>query len=269
MSLYFLSGLPRTGTTLLSNILNENKIIHVTPTSSLLDFLSGVSHVYEQVQKRHIHTNPEQINNIYKSIFNSYYSHIENPIVIDKWRGWISNVKQLKQVTSENPKLIYTYRPIEEIITSFLYLISKDPDNYVDKNLISLGKDISNKNRALFLWENGVVGECYNMLRNYLISDNSADILFLSYSDLIENPEELLNKVYKFLDSSYFNHNFNSISNITNDNDNYWGLKNLHSVRSTLEIEKKDSRDYLDESTIDFFKHKNKIFNLFTNYKYL
>lgn len=60
-SLAFLSGLPRTGTTVLSSILNQNAKIHCTSTSGLLHFLSGVDQVYQQTSGRYKNTNSTQL----------------------------------------------------------------------------------------------------------------------------------------------------------------------------------------------------------------
>lgn len=41
-SIYFLAGLPRSGSTLLANILAQNPSIYVTPTSGIVDMLVQV-----------------------------------------------------------------------------------------------------------------------------------------------------------------------------------------------------------------------------------
>ena len=44
----FQSSLPRSGSTLLSNIVGQNPEFHVTPTSGLLDLLKGARHYFSQ-----------------------------------------------------------------------------------------------------------------------------------------------------------------------------------------------------------------------------
>jgi len=259
--IYFLSGFPRTGTTLLSCILNQNPEIYVSSTSGLLDFLAGIGNLYHQVSERYDSVNPSQIKNLYKSIFNSWYEHIDSQIILDKWRGWINNINQLQQVTGSVPKIIYTYRPLEEVVTSFLYLIGNDPNNFVDKNMKSMGIEITNENRARYLWEQGVIGESYSMLENYLRQDSNANVLFLSYSELINNSKTCLNLIYNFLELDNFEHDFKNINGSTNENDNHWELKNLHTIRSTIRQEYKDPKKYLTDQAISFFRDKDKIFD--------
>jgi hypothetical protein len=40
--MYFLSGLPRSGSTVLAALLNQRNDIHVTPTSGLIDIFGAV-----------------------------------------------------------------------------------------------------------------------------------------------------------------------------------------------------------------------------------
>lgn len=259
-NIYFLSGLPRTGTTLLSCILNQNSNVHVSSTSGLLDFLAGVNFIHCEVSKRYSFTNQKQIKNIYRSIFHAWYEHIDSPVIIDKWRGWIDNVNQLKEVTGSSPKIIYLYRPIEEIITSFLYLLDKDSNNFVDKELVKIGKKVNNKNRSNYLWEHGVVGESYKMLERYLYLNNSEDVLFLKYSDLVHFPNKSLKEIYQFLNIDYFEHNFEKINLKINDNDEYWNIKDLHKIRKKIQIEIKGPENYLSFEDIEFYKKKNSLF---------
>lgn len=262
-NLYFLSGLPRTGTTLLSSILNQNPTIHVSSTSGLLDFLAGVNSVHYEISKRYKFNDENQIRNIYKSIFNSWYEHIECDHVIDKWRGWINNIQQVKEITGKDPKIIYTFRPMEEIVTSFLYLIDKDPNNFVDREIKSRYKKIDNDIRFKFLWNEGVIGESYHMLQNYFSNSNlNANVLFVSYKELVTNSNNCISKIYNFLDIPTFNHDFENISEFTNDNDSYWEIKELHTIRRKVEHHKKDPKKYLNKSIIDFCEEKNKIFDL-------
>lgn len=256
--LYFLSGLPRTGTTLLTCILNQNPEIHATSTSSLLDFLSGVEYVYGEVQQRHKNSSEEQLKNIFKSIISSYYSHIKSPYVIDKWRGWMDNIPQIIEMIDDTPKIICTYRPVEEIITSFLVLLEKDKDNFIDLEIKKLGKEVNNYNRAIYLWENGVVGESYHCFKQSLKYKNS---LYISYKNLVKNPEETCNKIYNYLGIDLYKHNFNDIQTYVNDNDTYWKIKDLHKIRNQLQLNSATPENYLDDNLINYFKKQNNIFN--------
>lgn len=257
-SLVFLSGLPRTGTTVLASLLNQNPKLHCTSTSGLLHFLSGVDYTYQQVSQRYKATNSSQLKNIFKSICNSYYSHIEQDIVIDKWRGWMGNIPQIKEVICDAPKIICTYRPIEEIAASFLALLENDPDNFVDIELKKSNIILDNDNRAKYLWNTGVIGETYDMFESCLQYKN--EICYISYSDIVNNSDKTFEKVYSYLNIEYFNHTYNNINDDVNDNDDYWQIKNLHCIRNKLKLQYKNPHDYMTKNLVENFKSYNKIF---------
>jgi sulfotransferase len=257
-SLLFLSGLPRTGTTVLSSILNQNPNIHCTSTSGMLDFLAGVNYVYNQTSERSLKFNEDQLKNIFKSIVSSYYSHINESIVIDKWRGWVANIPQIKEIITDKPKIICTYRPIEEIITSFLYLIKNDKNNFIDKELNSKCLELTNSNRAKYLWEFGVVGETYSFFTNSL--KYKSEICYVSYDEIVLYPDQTLNKIYNYLEMDRYNHYYENIDTKILDNDEFWKLKNLHSIRNKLSKNNKNPDDYLNKTDLQFFKSFNKIF---------
>lgn len=264
-NLYFLSGLPRTGTTLLSSILNQNPKIHVSSTSGLLDFLSGMNGLYFDISKRYKIQDENQIKNLYRSVFNSWYDHIECPNIVDKWRGWINNIDQVREITGKNPKIIYTYRPIEEIATSFLYLIERDPKNFVDNDIRLRYKILNNETRFEYLWNEGVIGESYSMLENfYKHFYLNSNVLFLKYEDIVYKPKECLENIYNFLQIDQYDHDFNNIKSNVNDNDEYWKLNGLHVVREKLKINFKNPRKFLSKEAIDFCVEKNKIFEFLT-----
>ena len=48
-TLYFLGGLPRSGSTLLGSLLNQHSEIYVSPTSPLGDVVSGIEKIFNEV----------------------------------------------------------------------------------------------------------------------------------------------------------------------------------------------------------------------------
>jgi sulfotransferase len=84
---FFLAGLPRSGFTLLLNILGQNPGIHVTPTSGILDILVDTRNCvafkaipWEEGERT--------LCQVQRHIMEGYFEHIEKPVCIDKNRGW-------------------------------------------------------------------------------------------------------------------------------------------------------------------------------------
>ena len=81
---YFLSGLPRSGNTLLSTILNENKNIHATGRSFLPDLLFAMKNKENNSEFFKNYHCPNNLKNIYKNIFPNYYQNYNVKYIIER-----------------------------------------------------------------------------------------------------------------------------------------------------------------------------------------
>lgn len=250
--IYFLSGLSRSGSTLLGSILNQNPLIHVTPTSPFLDLFCWINDGFKKFNTQYTFDFDNQSNHIYKLVGENYYNLIDASIIIDKHRGWPSNFVPALKFINPDAKAICTIRPNAEIITSFLVLMQKDPDNFVDKNLLSKNIPITNENRALCLW-NDYCLEIYQSLILGL-TNHRERILLVDYNDLNKNPNLELERIYSFLNLDHFSHIFSDISNTCGEaKDQAWGLRDLHTIRPNLEKVSADPSTFLNNKLIDYF----------------
>src|SRR5215470_12174079 len=89
--IYFLAGLPRSGSTLLANILAQHPAIHVTSTSGIVDMLVQVRNAWDklrefQAMERKLCEHVKR--NVLSAMLQGYFAHIERPVCIDKNRRW-------------------------------------------------------------------------------------------------------------------------------------------------------------------------------------
>ena len=109
--IYFLAGYSRSGNTLLSCILNQNKKIAVTPNSCVSTIMNNLFELHES---EFIKNFPETsgIDNVIKKLFQNYYENLEAETIFDRssW-GNIANLHLLKKYGIE-PKFILLVRPL-------------------------------------------------------------------------------------------------------------------------------------------------------------
>ena len=84
---HFLSGLPRSGSTLLASIMNQHPSIHTSATSALLDLLVAQASAVSMNRTLYEISETQEIA-IYNSMMDAYYNHIEKNNVFDKHRAW-------------------------------------------------------------------------------------------------------------------------------------------------------------------------------------
>ena len=88
MKYHFISGLPRSGSTLLSAILRQNPRFHASMSGPMA---SMVDHTLEQMSGRNEFSSfisNAQRNNIIHGLFNGYYKTIDKPVIFDTNRSW-------------------------------------------------------------------------------------------------------------------------------------------------------------------------------------
>lgn len=250
--LFFLSGLARSGSTLIGSILNQNPNIHVSPTSPLMDLFCLTELDYQRIDKQYTFDKQTTIDNLHKVLANTFYEHIDKPYIIDKHRGWPKNIKQIEQYITQNPKIICTYRPLAEIICSFIKLMDKDPSNIIDKTLHERGLEINRYNRAMLLWYEYAT-DPYGSLK-YGLENHRENILVVNYDDIVNDIENQLSRIYNFLDIPQYVHTFDNITNTCNEaKDVAWGFKGLHDIRSSISKTSDDARTVLGKELFEFF----------------
>jgi len=214
----FLSGLPRTGSTLLTSILSQNPEIHTEGNSALCQLMWDMQVSCwntEQLQNR-----PDIQGELITSIPEIFYKGVEGNI-LDKCRSWTmpANLELIDKYITKSPKIIVMLRPIVDIVKSFVLVRDMNGWNNPESGLLD---DDSEPIMRSF---NGV---------KHAKSIDSGQFLYLWYDDLVTNPEQTINKVYDFCGWKKFNHQFDNIKNLTPERDDLLGLLGLHNIRPEL-----------------------------------
>lgn len=238
-SYYFLSGLPRSGSTLLSSILSQNDLIYAGGNSPVCQLMWDMQvSINTNANQQILANNKSNIkNSLIGSIPYTYYADVEQNIIVDKCRSWTikENIDIIKNYITNKPKIIILIRPIEEIINSFCFLYEKNNQYIEPENL-------------LIDWSEPIM-RSYQGILNIINNENSNSYLIISYNDLILETENILNKIYKFYNLEYFNHNLNNIVNKYQEDDSIYNLEGMHFVRET--ISKRDVKNYLSNDILE------------------
>ena len=253
-----MSGLPRSGSTLLTALLNQNPKIHSSTNSPLLDTIHYTEEYLLYNSEQYKATpNPEGAYKVLSSIPHNYYYNIPQNIIIDKSRGWVNQIEHIKDYITSEPKIICPVRNIKDILSSFLNLIyNSKTTSFIDKFLIKNQIEISNDNRCDYLLSSkGIVGQSYNALLECYKKGNSKYLLLIDYDDLVRNPQQELDKIYDFIELPSYSHSFDNVSTKQDENDNVYELENMHNVRGKIEKIHRDNTKYLSENIISRCNH--------------
>lgn len=243
---HFLSGLPRSGSTVLASILNQNPSVFVTPTSPMLDQLIENQNIWHNLQTVKANPIPVQLDNITRRMINGMWSFAPEEIIIDKNRGWGKNMPAAEILFGKKVKMVATKRDLPSIMASWLTLLRNNPNSYLDQKLIQENKQVNDSNRMQEMWDN-MVKDCFEALECAL-KDAKDQILLVDYSEIVDKPEETLSKIETFLELPHHTYDLSNIENKYTDDDlSAWGLNGMHKIRSELKKTSKDAREVLGD----------------------
>lgn len=264
---FFMAGLPRSGGTLMSSILNQNPDIYVSPQSVLPNTLGAAYNQYSSKENK----DADQWDNIYRvmeMIIPTFYSGREEKYIIDKNFSWLEpHPYVILENHLKNPiKIICPVRNILEILASWDRLCKNDHQNKYDLEILKSNKSkisISDKRAEYFMemggHENGIRNSLHNMTRA-LYPEFKDSIMLVDYDNLMEEPEETIKSIYRFLDIPEFNHDFNNLST-PHEYTDHWGVKNHHKVKPSIQKEEYNLEEIFSQfilerySGLEFWKN--------------
>jgi len=258
-----MAGLPRSGSTLLSSILNQNPKFYSGPSSPVLGAMFAIEQNFMGNELYHGYPKPDQVREIIGNIPHHFYSDVQQPVVFDKNRAWTARVPYIEGYIGEQAKILVPVRRIDEILTSILTMIHRNPFeegqpriNFVDEQLIKTDVPINDLNRCMYLLgEGGIVYESLNAIMEGFTQNINEKMHFVDYNDLVDNPEKIMEGIYDFLGEEFYDHDFESISNIHREDDLItYGLSDMHEVRSKVKKTSPSPESILPEEIIDLYK---------------
>lgn len=276
-SFYFMAGLPRSGSTLLSSILNQNPRMYSGPSSPVLSTMFTIENHLQNNELFHGYPKPEQANLIISNVIHQFYSDITKPVIIDKNRAWTARVPYIEGYIKQRAKIIIPVRNIDEILTSMIMMIRRNPYqegqsriNFIDEQLVKLDIPLSDDNRCEYIaGPQGILGQSLNAIAEGIQQGYKDRFYFVEYQDLVNNPKETLKKLYDFLEEDSFDHNFENLQNTNRENDlRTYGLSDMHEVRSELKSTAPQPSEILSENILnkckgmDFWRQKSPQINI-------
>lgn len=233
---YFISGLPRSGTTLLSAILKQNPRF----TAGISDPLHGFVHSITQGASMGAGMEavvPVQLRRkLMQGLFTSFYSS-GTEVCFNTNRGWSADTALLKNLFPDF-RMIICVREIPWILDSFEQLNSKNP--HTIKPLYH-HQDLANVYDRSHMLMGGmpnfagyVAGPLANVKHSMFCSERD-QILYVEYDTLVKWPESTMKQIYRFINEEWYNHDFNNVEDSYDEFDQGARIEGLHTVRKKVE----------------------------------
>jgi sulfotransferase len=257
--IFFQSSLPRSGSTLLQNIIGQNPDFYVTPTSGVLELLYAARHNYSNSPE--FKAQDKEImrlgfSNFCKGGLFSFYEGItDKKYVVDKSRGWGVHYGFLNSFYP-NPKIICMVRDLRGVYASMENNFRKN--QHLDSGIVNHANMVgTTTEKRIELWSNGQpIGLAIERLGQIFKEGINKNILFIRYEDLCMNPQKEMDRVYEYLNLPKYNHNFNDIKQLTVEDDSVYGIYGDHKIKQIITTSDIDYNQILGQNVTNWIRQK-------------
>lgn len=236
---HFISGLPRSGSTLLAGILRQNPRFHAAMSSPVAGLVNGAleqmganseSYSFFDEQKRKV---------ICKALIDAYYTDKDHPVIFDTNRHWTARLHQLVELVDDF-KVICCVRNPAWIMDSFETIYRKNPFDYSRMFNAASRQTVYSRCESL-INAGGAVGTAWTALKEAYYGEFSDRLLLVDYDLLTQHPARALELIYRFINEPLFTHDFDNVDYSENEFDQNLGVKGLHSVKKKVEFKSRRS----------------------------
>lgn len=253
--LYFVAGLPRSGSALLMNLLKQNPNIHGETVSSLCAMVSTIHGVWDKLESNKIHYNLQSKIDVLRSVLDNYHNQYQKDIIFDKDRMWVSHIGLLEALYQKQVKMLIPVRNPAEILSS-LEKIRKNNPLHLTLSDSELRENSSIASRAFyFAGPNGAMGSSYQVIKDAVTMGYLDRMLFVDYNRFCNSPKSQLKRIYDFFELPGFEHDFKNIQQTENYNDVLSMMPNSHKIKPSLEKTTVNCVEYLG---LDLFQQYNR-----------
>lgn len=260
--IFFNSSLPRSGSTLIQNILGQRDDMYVTPTSGTLELIFASRANYTEsaeFKAQDAETMKKGFAGYCKNGLYGFYNAItDKDYAVDKSRGW-GYYRPFLETFLENPKVIVMVRDLRDVFASMEKNHRKNPEKH--DPIVQWGKmQGTSTPKRIDAWAQGPpVGMAIERLSEIMRQGYDNKVLFVKFEDLCMNPENELYRIEEYLGITHFKYDFDNVEQITQEDDAVYGYANLHSIRKSVKPVMSDAKQVLGKDVTDW---------IWTNYKW-
>lgn len=227
--LHFISGLPRSGSTLLAGILRQNPRFHAAMSSPVAGLVQGALEQMGAGSESYAFFNEAKRKTICRALIDAYYADKTQPVLFDTNRQWTARMHQLVELV-DGFKMICCVRNPAWVMDSFEVIHRKNPFDYSRMFNAANRQTVYSRCEAM-MSAGGAVGSAWTALKEAYYGELSDRLLLVDYDLLTQHPRRTLELIYRFIGEAWFEHDFDNVEYSENEFDHSLGVKGLHDVK--------------------------------------
>ena len=233
-AVHFISGLPRSGSTLLAALLRQNPALHANITSPVGSMVTALLGDMSAGNESAVFFTPASRRAVLCGVFHNYYDALDpeggpGRTAFDTNRGWTVRLELLAELFPDS-RMICCVRPVPWILDSVERLIRGNSTELSKIFNLEAGGNVYTR-AAGMMSDAGLVGFPLAALKQAMHSAEASRIMLLPYDTLVNRPAEAMAAVYAFTGVAPFAHDFDNVAFDASEFDARLGTPGLHHVR--------------------------------------
>jgi len=232
---HFISGLPRSGSTLLAAILRQNPRFHAGMSSPVGGFVTSLIAQVSAGSEFASQVSTTQRKALLTGLFEAYYQqHSDKDIIFDTNRLWCARLPTVLDLFPQ-AKVIACARNVAWVMDSLERQYRSNP--YENTKLFGGNTARSTVYQRLegLAQHDQLVGYAWSALREAFYGEHAQSLLVVDYELLTQAPKRVMELIYDFLGEPYYDHQFDHIDYDAPDFDQQLGVPGLHKVKPKVE----------------------------------
>jgi len=227
--MHFISGLPRSGSSMLAAILRQNPALHAGMSGPLCGIVSSLLRSMGSSNEYAGFLSDEQRRRITGSVFEAYYAaRYCDQIIFDTNREWTVHLSMLAELCPR-AKVICCVRSPAWILDSIERLIQAIP--FARTRLFPADSVDNVYTRAEYTLKKGMLAAPLQSLRQAWYGAEAQRLIAIRYDSLAAQAAEVIARLYELLELPPFTHDFENLEFDEPDFDAQLGVPGLHKVR--------------------------------------
>lgn len=227
--IHFISGLPRSGSTLLAGILRQNPRFHAMMTSPVGTIYMAMQSAVSRKNEAAVFISMAQKQALLRGVFENYYHEIgAGKLVFDTNRIWCTKMPSLADHFPA-AKMICCVRNIAWVMDSIERLIRRNPHELSGLFGFEAGGTVYTRVNRLGT-NDGLVGYALDALREAFFGEHADRMILVDYEALTRHPQQTLARLYAFIGEPAYDHDFDNVEYDAEEFDLAIGAPGLHAV---------------------------------------
>ena len=233
---HFISGLPRSGSTLLAALLRQNPRFHAGMTSPVGTLLTGMLNQFSAGSEFGPVIDQPMRRRLLRGLFDAYYAEqADKAVVFDCNRMWCARLSTVLDLFP-TARIIACVRDVAWVMDSIERLYRSNPYENTKLFVDDVERNTVYSRVDTLAQRNRLVGYPWAALKEAYYGEQASSLLVIEYELLAQAPEKVLRLVYKFIGETWFAHDFENVHYDAPAFDEALGLAGLHRVRPVIKL---------------------------------